>query len=81
MAVKAKFKCVSKKETAYSTEIEFEAVCADEIPENQRYHKWTPSGNVKIAVTNPDAIASFLVNKKYYLDFTPVDAANEKPSV
>lgn len=49
----------------------FAAVCADEVEENQRFHKYTPSGELKIMVDNPEV--KFKLGRQYYLDFTEVD--------
>jgi hypothetical protein len=70
MNVRAKFKCQEKHERAGSGCIEynFNAVGADEVPENQRYHKYTPSGNLSITVNNPEV--AFELGKAYYLDFS-----------
>lgn len=76
MSVRCKMKCTSKTERGTmgntQNEFHFEAVCADEVPENQRYHKYTPSGNINITVTNPDV--SYEVGKCYYFDSSPVPA-------
>lgn len=49
----------------------FSAVSADEVPENQRYHKYSPSGSLEIAVDNPSV--NFEMGKTYYLDFIEAD--------
>lgn len=69
--VRAKFRCSSVKQHENSTakSYEFYAACADEVEENQRYHKYTPSGRLEIMVDNP--AVSFELGKHYYLDFTP----------
>ncbi|MEV7804974.1 hypothetical protein AB0O28_18695 [Microbispora sp. NPDC088329] len=41
------------------------------IPEDRRYAKYTPIGELRIQVDNPNV--SFEPGKDYYLDFTPVD--------
>jgi hypothetical protein len=41
---------------------------------NESWSKWTPSGELKMTITNPAAIAAFEPGKAYYLDFTPADA-------
>jgi hypothetical protein len=72
MAVRAKFHCSREKKVDWNATLriyEFNAVCADEVPENQRYHKYTPSGTLLISVDNPEV--KFEVGKSYYLDFTP----------
>jgi hypothetical protein len=40
---------------------------------NKDWSKWTPSGELKMMVTNPAAIEKFELGKEYYLDFTPAD--------
>lgn len=41
--------------------------------ENKSWSRYTPSGEIKMSITNPDAIAKFELGKEYYVDFTPVD--------
>ena len=40
------------------------------MPENQRYHKYSPSGKLEITVSNPALRGAFKPGKSYYLDFT-----------
>ena len=71
MKTRGKFNCQSVKTygSSYSArEYEFNAVCNDGTPENERYHKYTPSGSVRIAVDNPDVV--FEPGKSYYVDFS-----------
>lgn len=53
-------------------EIELSAVYTN-TPEDNSYAKTTPSGSIKMTVTNPEAIAKLPVGKSFYVDFTPVD--------
>lgn len=76
--VRAKFKCSSfvqhagwQKGVLGPREYQFEAVCADEVPENQRFHKATPSGKLSMYVDNQDV--SFEPGKSYYIDFSLAD--------
>ncbi len=39
--------------------------------ENKSFSKWTPSGEIKLSITNPAAIDFFDLGKAYYIDFTP----------
>lgn len=73
MSVRAKFTLdsITKHRWGTTTVLKFQAVCADEVPENQRYHKYTPSGSLEISVDNPAAVEQFELGKSYYLDFTP----------
>lgn len=74
MNVRAKFKCQSVTDHAGGMRIaKLTAVCADEVPENQRYHRYTPSGSIEISIDNPSAAAEFVPGKSYYLDFTLAD--------
>ena len=70
MSVRAKFKVSAVTAMEHSTVVKLGAVCADEVPENQRYHKHTPAGSLEITVTNPAAANQFAPGKVFYLDFT-----------
>jgi hypothetical protein len=56
--------------SASVVKLTFYAVGADEVPENQRFHKYTPSGRLEITIDNPSAAEYFQLGKQYYLDFT-----------
>lgn len=45
----------------------------DGSDEDNTFAKWTPSGELKLCITNPSLIGQFEVGQKYYLDFTPVN--------
>lgn len=71
--VRAKFRCVS--ETRYAgTQVKYEFMPQYDTstPEDQRYSKYTPSGELRISVDNP--AVKFEVGKDYYLDMTLVGA-------
>ena len=74
MSVRAKFTVQSITSHAYgdAKTIKLYAVCADEVPENQRFARYTPNGALEITVDNPSASGQFELGKSYYLDFTPV---------
>lgn len=38
---------------------------------NASWSEHTPSGELSMVITNPDAIDKFSVGEAYYLDFTP----------
>lgn len=40
---------------------------------NKSWSKYTPSGSLTIAITNPPAIEFFEKGKAYHLDFSPAD--------
>jgi hypothetical protein len=73
--VRAKFKCSHFVQHAGyngaqgSREYHFDAVCADEVDENKRFHKYTPSGKLSMYVDNH--AVQFKPGKSYYIDFSP----------
>ncbi len=74
MQTRGKFRCDSTKSYSWNKalqEFEFSAVCNDGTPENDRFHRYTPSGNVRIQVDNPNVV--FEPGKFYYVDFTEVE--------
>jgi hypothetical protein len=77
MATRAKFNLNSITSVDYgnsyaSKQYEFSAVYDDGIPENQRFAKASPSGQLKITIDNPAAQEFFAgkVGKSFYLDVT-----------
>lgn len=62
--VRAKFKVTSVSPET----IRLEAVTSGEG--NESWSKWTPSGSLRMCVTNPNAVAFFVEGAEYYLDFT-----------
>ena len=40
---------------------------------NKEWSKWTPSGEVMLQITNPDAFKQFKIGQCYFVDFTPVE--------
>ena len=42
------------------------------LPEDARYHKYTPSGRIDILIDNPAALEQFKIGQSVYVDFTPV---------
>lgn len=72
----AKFMCRSvERFTPDGTEgtrtFRFTATYDDSIPEDRRFARYTPSGELKITVDNPSI--DFQPGKAYYLDFTAVE--------
>ncbi len=85
MTVRAKVRCVEKADTcsnygpatpATATRVKLAPVQGDE---NASWSKSTPSGDLTLSITNPGAIAAFVVGADYYVDFTPVDTASTPP--
>lgn len=72
MNVRAKFRLISKEQLAYGDQIKyrFQPQYDTSVPEDRRYAKYTPSGELWIQVDNP--AVSFDLGAEYYLDFTLV---------
>jgi hypothetical protein len=74
MTVRAKF--WTKTITHHHTQ-DSKAVCAEVTlsavygEENKHWSKATPQAEIKMLITNPDAIAVFELGRPYYVDFTP----------
>lgn len=77
MRVRAKFRVQSVEDFGQSKTVKLTAVCPEpgEIGENERYHRYTPFGELKMAIDNPSAADAFTPGKDFYLDFTPVEEA------
>ena len=68
MSVKAKFEVASITDFGTQKEVNLQAVYGDGDA-NKEWSKYTPSGNIKINITNPDAFNQFEVGKDYYVTF------------
>jgi hypothetical protein len=44
----------------------------DGSDENNTYARWTPSAELRMAITNPALIGKFKVGEEFYVDFTKV---------
>jgi len=79
MTVRAKMKCYGVDHLKDGdpnnvfAEIRLMPVYDDGSDENKSWSKYTPSGEVRLHVTNPEAIAAFVPGKFFYVDFTPVE--------
>lgn len=83
MSIRAKFYCTEVAATAQSvgkpTDGEIVKLAAvystgDNDP-NKSWSKWTPSGQLTLHISNPDALGKFTPGKTYFLDITPADDA------
>ena len=59
-------------------ELEFMAVTdkdfdPDGKSDDNSFSRWTPSGTLKMTVTNPELIGKFVAGQKFYLNFNPAD--------
>ena len=74
MTIRAKFRVLSvtKHEDA-SESVELMAANGRKDTANAQWAKWTPSGNLKMHINNPDAHGKLLPGKHYFLDLTEAD--------
>lgn len=70
--VRAKFRCSEKNQSESGFNLLFRPVTGGS-PENERFYKYTPGGELTLSTINELAAAGFEVGKAYYLDFTPAD--------
>jgi hypothetical protein len=77
MTVRAKYKCLSKKQTVDGNTIEMVPVTGGS-KENESFFKWTPFGKLEMGTLNQAAADSFIVGQSYYIDFTPAESAPQQ---
>jgi hypothetical protein len=71
---RAKFGCTSVEtfpQSNPSRVYRFTAFYDPDVPEDERYARYTPSGSLTIQVDNP--AVTFEPGRAYYLDFSPVE--------
>ncbi|NMV37258.1 hypothetical protein [Ralstonia insidiosa] len=74
MTVRAKLTLQSVTNHAWSPDsktLKFGVQYDASIPEDQKFCKATPSGQIEIQIDNPAAVSQFELGKSYYVDFTP----------
>lgn len=78
MKVRAKLRCFAVERldggSSKAADIRFIADYSDD-PVNKSWAQATPSGEVRLFVTNPDAIDQFVPGKYYYVDFERVEGS------
>ena len=77
MAVRAKFYVTSIElfsEPRDTGKVSLSAVITDRSETNKSWSKWTPSGNLTMHITNPDAFKEFQLGKTYYIDFSEAES-------
>ena len=72
--MRAKFRCNMVEDYGeHQKTAHLSPVMDDGIEENKRFNQATPSGELKIVVTNPATMNYLKVGKSYYLDFSEAD--------
>ena len=75
--VRAKMKLAEIKSYASfdAKELVFRCQYDPSLPEDQRFAKYTPNGEFRMQVDNPAALEQLTLGADYYVDFSPVPAA------
>ncbi len=53
----------------------------DGSEENKKFFRWTPNGQIKIGILNPEAWKQLELGKSYFVDFTDAAPQPEDPNV
>lgn len=75
----AKFEVSNVTKQSENCEVlEFRAVTSkpfdtDGKSEDNDFARWTPSGDIKMAVQNPALLGQFVAGQKFYVEFTPTE--------
>jgi hypothetical protein len=75
MTIRCKFVCQSIQDngTPESKRVTLGTQYDPELPEDQRFTRWTPSGTLDVVIDNPAAVAQLAVGKAFYVDLLPVE--------
>jgi hypothetical protein len=69
-----------KEVIAGSTEVVLAPQYDTSIPEDQRFAKATPSGEIRMLIDNPAAVEYLKPGEAFYVDFTAVPKAEPVPA-
>lgn len=69
MTIRAKFRCLSVEPNADGATIKFSAVTGGSA-ENESFFKYTPAGDIRLAIVSPETAGKFAPGKSYFVDFT-----------
>lgn len=72
--IRAKFYCQAAIKDGENEQVDLNAVYDDA---NKSWSKWTPAGQLRLTINNPDAQGKFKVGKTYFLDITEAPAAEK----
>ena len=72
-SIRAKFKVQSVTESEGGLKTANLVPVTSGSPENEKFFKWTPGGQIQLSTLNPDAGAKFVPGRQFYVDFTAAD--------
>lgn len=70
MNVRAKFRVNSIETDVNGSTVKMSPVTSGS-DENKTFFKWTPSGDLRMGVVNPEVAEVFKPGVEFYVDFTP----------
>jgi hypothetical protein len=78
MSVRAKFRCLGlvhhHGEATDKARAEIRLIPVwEQDGVNRKWSEATPSGEIKMLITNPSTVDQFELGKDYFVDFTPAD--------
>jgi hypothetical protein len=60
--------------TAYAEEVSLRPVVSgDKTSENYQWSQYTPSGELRMMITNTNAFGKFVLGASYFIDFTEAE--------
>jgi len=71
--IRAKMQCMSVEKFVDGESVSLSAVHGGASDANKTWAKFTPSGNLKLHINNPEAMGKFVPGSYYFIDFTPTD--------
>lgn len=70
MTVRAKFQVTQVTSFTFGGEVKLEPRYDETIPEDRRFSKATPSGELRMRIDNPAALEQLKPGKFFYIDLT-----------
>jgi hypothetical protein len=71
MAVKARVRCIQITDMGLQKDVLLRPVMTHEDDDpNKSFSKYTPAGELKLSITNPEAFEQFAVGATYDVDFS-----------
>jgi hypothetical protein len=68
-SIRAKFSCTEIIDGGETSQVRFRPVISGS-EENRDFFKWTPGGEINLAVVSPSVAHQFKTGHDYYVDFT-----------
>jgi hypothetical protein len=76
---RCKFRCESKvpawEGSTDHFKVSFQTLYDTSIPEDERFSKYTPSGQMEVTISNPAALEMIQPGQDYYIDISPASSA------